>query len=123
MQTFCLRYPNVDFIDVVNEPLHEVPLYAGDLGGNGTTGWDWVITAFQYARQYCPNAKLLLNDYNIIAYDVSTTKYLEIVNLLKARNLIDGIGIQCHSLEGAGTTPILKNLYRLAETGLAVYVS
>ena len=93
------------------------------MGGNGTTGWDWVITSFQYARQYCPNAKLLLNDYNIVAFDTSTTKYLEIINLLKARNLIDGIGIQCHQLEGAGLIPILKNLYRLSDTGLPVYVS
>jgi endo-1,4-beta-xylanase len=103
--------------------LHEVPDYATDLGGNGTTGWDWVITSFEYARQYCPNAKLLLNDYNIVAFDTSTTKYLEIINLLKARNLIDGIGIQCHQLEGAGIIPILKNLYRLSDTGLPVYVS
>lgn len=46
MQTFCQRYPNVDFIDVVNEPLHTRPVYADDLGGNGTTGWDWVIKSF-----------------------------------------------------------------------------
>lgn len=69
MQTFCQRYPNVDLIDVVNEPLHTRPAYADDLGGNGTTGWDWVIKSFEYARQYCPNAKLLINDYNIVAYE------------------------------------------------------
>jgi endo-1,4-beta-xylanase len=98
MQTYCQRYPNTDFIDVVNEPLHEVPLYAGDLGGNGTTGWDWVINSFKLARQYCPNIKLLLNDYNIVAFESSTTKYLEIIKLLQARGYIDGIGIQCHQL-------------------------
>ncbi|MDF3019602.1 MAG: xynB 3 [Steroidobacteraceae bacterium] len=54
------RYPDIDQIEVVNEPLHDPPRgatngnYIEALGGNGTTGWDWVITSFQLARQYFP---------------------------------------------------------------------
>src|SRR5262249_23470714 len=57
IKLYCERYPETDFIDVVNEPLHAVPDYAAALGGTGTTGWDWVIWSFEKARAHCPNAK------------------------------------------------------------------
>jgi endo-1,4-beta-xylanase len=121
------RYPEMDMVDVVNEPLigHNPAPYRAALGGNGATGWDWVIWAFQKARDYMPNAKLLLNDYGIINDNNATTSYLKIINLLKDRNLIDGIGVQGHrfELESADTTVMRKNLDRLAATGLPVYIS
>lgn len=121
------RYPRMTMIDVVNEPLagHNPAPYRAALGGSGTTGWDWVIWAFQKARQYMPSTKLLLNEYGIINDNSSTTSYLQIINLLKARNLIDGIGVQGHrfELEGADTTTMKNNLDRLAATGLPIYIS
>jgi endo-1,4-beta-xylanase len=99
--------------------------YKNALGGNGTTGWDWVIRAFTLARQYLPNAKLLLNDFGIINDNGATTGYLQIINLLKDRSLIDGIGVQGHrfELEGVDTNMMKGNLSRLAATGLPVYIS
>ncbi len=130
------RYPLIDMIDVVNEPLngHNPPdgggtparaNYKNALGGNGTTGWDWVINSFSLARKYLPNAKLLINDYGIINDNNATTSYLQIINLLKDRGLIDGIGVQGHrfELEGADTSTLKSNLDRLAATGLPVYIS
>jgi GH35 family endo-1,4-beta-xylanase len=122
------RYPHMSLIDVVNEPLpgHNQAPYRNALGGAGTTGWDWVITAFRWARQYCaPGVKLLLNDFGIINSNSNTDAYLVIINLLKARGLIDGIGVQGHrfELEGTSTTVIKQNLDRLAATGLPVYIS
>jgi endo-1,4-beta-xylanase len=128
------RYPNIDMVDVVNEPLtgHNPPdglqgraNYKNALGGNGTTGWDWVIKSFELARKYMPNAKLLINDYNIINSNTATTSYLQIINLLKDRGLIDGIGVQGHrfSLENVDTNTVKGNLQRLGATGLPVYVS
>ena len=128
------RYPNIDMIDVVNEAMagHNPPdgisgraNYKNALGGNGATGWDWVIRAFTLARQYLPNAKLLLNDYGIINDNGSTTSYLGIINLLKDRGLIDGIGVQGHrfELENVDTNIIRGNLTRLAATGLPIYIS
>ncbi len=130
------RYPAIDMIDVVNEPLsgHNPPdgggsparaNYKNALGGNGITGWDWVIWAFQKARLYMPNTKLLLNEYDIIEDNSATTSYLEIINLLKNRGLIDGIGVQGHhmELENADTNVMKVNLDRLAATGLPVYIS
>ena len=121
------RYPKIDMVDVVNEPLpgHAPAPYAPALGGAGATGWDWVIWAFQKAREYMPNAKLILNDYNILNSNTNTTALLQIVNLLKDRNLIDGIGIQGHrfELESADTAMIRSNLDRLWATGIPIYIS
>lgn len=128
------RYPKIDMIDVVNEPLygHNPPdglngraNYKKALGGNGKTGWDWVIKSFELARKYLPNTKLLLNDYGIINDNTATTNYLQIINLLKERALIDGIGVQGHrfELENADTNTLKYNLDRLAATGLPIYIS
>jgi len=124
------RYPEMDMVDVVNEPLHAPPAYAQALGGNGETGWDWIITSFELARQYCPaQAKLILNEYNILQSNLETDKYLEIINLLKERGLIDAIGIQGHYFEfkGDGYTysidVIKNNLDHLADAGLPIYIT
>jgi endo-1,4-beta-xylanase len=123
IKSYCEKYPETDFIDVVNEPLHAVPGYRNALGGAGTTGWDWVIWTFEKARQYCPNAKLHLNDYGIINNTGATTAYLTIINLLKERNLIDGIGEQGHGFETAAIGTLTSNLQRLADTGLPIYIT
>ncbi|MFZ0453758.1 MAG: endo-1,4-beta-xylanase [Ignavibacteriaceae bacterium] len=128
------RYPNTDMIDVVNEPLngHNPPdggngraNYKNALGGNGATGWDWVIKSFELARKYLPNTKLLLNDYGIINSNSATTSYLQIINLLNDRGLIDGIGVQGHrfALESADTNTLKNNLAKLGATGLPVYIT
>lgn len=123
MQLAAERYPNSHMVDVVNEPLHAVPSYSAALGGAGATGWDWVIKSFELARKYFPNAELLLNDYNIEAIDSATTDYLQIINLLNERGLIDGIGLQAHFLERAELPVIAANLDRLAATGLPIYIA
>jgi endo-1,4-beta-xylanase len=128
------RYPHIDMIDVVNEPLtgHNPPdgvggnaNYEKALGGKGSTGWDWVIKAFTLARNYLPGVKLLLNDFGIINDIAATTTYLQIIALLKQQGLIDGIGVQCHrfEIESADTTLMKNNLDRLAATGLPIYIS
>jgi endo-1,4-beta-xylanase len=129
------RYPKIDMVDVVNEPniTHNPPdggngraNYIKALGGTGTTGWDWVINAFKLARKYMPpTTKLLVNDYGIINDNAATYIYLQLINLLKAQNLIDGIGVQGHrfELESADTAVLTYNLNRLGATGLPVYIS
>jgi GH35 family endo-1,4-beta-xylanase len=118
------RYPNIAMIDVVNEPLHTPPPYAAALGGAGTTGWDWVVTAYQLARQYFPNSELLINDYFTLALPSITQQYLSLVNLLQGQGLIDGIGEQGHFYEKSpDLTTIQTNLNSLTATGLPVYIS
>jgi endo-1,4-beta-xylanase len=110
--------------DVVNEPLHAKPDYRGGLGGDGSTGWDWVITVFEMARQYCSGI-LLINDYGIVNDPGATNNYLTIINLLKNRGLVDGIGVQshCFNIDSASASTIQSNLNTLANTGLPIYSS
>lgn len=128
------RYPDLDQVDVVNEPIasHNPPdglngraNYKNALGGNGTTGWDWVIWSFQKARQYIPQAELILNDYGIINSNSATDTYLQIINLLKDRGIIDGIGVQGHrfEFESADTTVLKNNMTKLGATGLPLYIT
>jgi endo-1,4-beta-xylanase len=128
------RYPGIDLVDVVNEPLlnHNRPdgtggnaNYINALGGLGKTGWDWVITAFTLARKYLPNAKLLINDFNIINSSDATYTYSYVINLLKSKGLIDGIGVQAHNfeIENTNVTTLTTNLNTLAATGLPIYLS
>lgn len=120
------RYPEMDFVDVVNEPMpgHSQPSYKEALGGDGVTGWDWVIWAFQKARQYMPNAKLILNEYNVIN-GYSLTSVIELVDTLKVRGLIDGVGVQGHrdQWENVALATLKSNLNTLAATGVPIYIS
>lgn len=128
------RYPDLDFVEVVNEPLQHPPSdkrkdgggYIDALGGNGASGWDWIITAFHMARERFPHAKLLINDYDITHSDSNTRRYREIIELLQKDHLIDGIGLQEHAFE-TGTDVAMSvhraNLDRLAATGLPIYVT
>ena len=125
MQLACTRYPNTWGIDVVNEPIKTPLPWKAALGGDGATGWDWVITSFQLARQYCPNAKLLINEYGTENDPPVRNTYKTIINLLKTRGLIDGIGIQAHyfnidNMNRAAVTTMLNDYATLA---LDVYVS
>jgi endo-1,4-beta-xylanase len=128
------RYPDMDFVDVVNEPLHAYTNsadwpYAAKikdaLGGNGSTGWDWVIRAFEMARQYMPNAKLHLLDYNLLRSSTNANTIIQIVNLLQERNLIDGVCEQAHRMfiEDVTSETIKSNLNLLATTGLPIYIN
>jgi endo-1,4-beta-xylanase len=124
-QAVAAKYSSLDYIDVVNEPLHAKPSYRNALGGDGSTGWDWVIKAFQMARQYFPNSKLLINDYGIISDPNATSQYVTIINLLKSRGLVDGIGIQCHyfNMDNVSTGTMTSVLNTLKGTGFPIYVS
>ncbi len=117
------RYPDIDLIDVVNEPLHAPPVYAEALGGDGETGWDWVVWCFEKAREYFPNAILILNDYNVLNYTSTCESFLEIIEILQEHDLIDAIGCQGHSLESINFSTIQTNLEMLAATGLDIYIS
>lgn len=119
------RFPETEFIDVVNEPLTTACPFKNALGGDGETGWDWVVTSFELARKYCPNSKLLINEYAVENNVGSAAKYLKIVKTLQEKNLIDGIGLQshCFNIQGTPVTTIKKCLDTLASSGLPLYSS
>ncbi|MBD3343940.1 MAG: hypothetical protein GF401_02620, partial [Chitinivibrionales bacterium] len=113
----------VDMIDVVNEPIHQKPSYRSGLGGDGTTGWDWVIWSFKKARQYAPDATLLINEYDVLKSDNILSQYKDVIQLLVDSNLVDGIGVQGHFLEGQSASALKRRLDSLAVFGLPIYVS
>ncbi|TPV61107.1 hypothetical protein FJ444_05710 [Aestuariibacter sp. GS-14] len=124
------RYPELDMIEVVNEPINDAPFGAGNgnyaeaLGGSGDTGWDWIIRSFELARSYFPNSQLLLNEYGLLNSPERATEYAGIIALLKARNLIDGVGIQAHAFSTTGSAQsIASNLQIIADTGVPVYIT
>ncbi|MCB0277787.1 MAG: endo-1,4-beta-xylanase, partial [Calditrichaeota bacterium] len=132
-QAVANRYPDIDYLEVVNEPLHDPPdgrgngNYINALGGYNNlygTGHDWIIRAFELARQYFPDStKLMINDYSIINDNNATTQYLNIINSLVSRDLIDGIGVQGHAFSTRGSVnTMVSNLTRLGNTGLPIQI-
>jgi endo-1,4-beta-xylanase len=125
------RYPDMDQIEVVNEPLHDPPDdaadggYIGALGGTGETGWDWVIEAFRMADAVFPDTTLLMiNEYSVTNDATSAARYLEIIRLLQQDTLVDAIGFQGHWFsQNASSETILRNIDSLATTGLPIYVT
>ncbi|MCL6589608.1 MAG: endo-1,4-beta-xylanase [Firmicutes bacterium] len=114
------------FVDVVNEPLHAVPSYSGVLGGSGSTGWDWVVKAFEYAHNAFPSsAQLCLNDYGIISDTNAANNYKNIANIVKSRGYLDGIGIQCHqfNMDNVSTNTMRSVLSILDGVGVPIYVT
>jgi endo-1,4-beta-xylanase len=125
MKAFCERYPETKLIDVVNEPPpHTTPGYIGGMGGAGTSGYDWIVNAFKWAREACPNAILILNDYNTIEYQNDNSHFIDIVNKVKAAGApIDAIGAQAHAAHSMQTSTVKGYLDKLAATGLPVYIT
>jgi len=61
-----------------------------------TVGRDFIVKAFEYARKYAPaDCKLFYNDYNEYE-DRKCDFIIEILTELKAKGLVDGMGMQSH---------------------------
>lgn len=120
MRLFCERYPDVDMIDVVNEPDHKTPSYASALG-SGRNDHGWVVWSFEKAREHCPNAILILNDYNVLRWD--TDNFVSIANKVASRGLLDAIGAQAHGLEDITFGELQANFEKVASVGVPIYIS
>jgi endo-1,4-beta-xylanase len=144
MAAVAARYPKIDFIDVVNEPINTPPTGLVTIGSpttptgtpdptgggyinalGGAAGNAWIVKSFQLARQYFPNSKLMINEYSVENSTTRATTYAAIINQLKALNLIDGVGMQGHAFSTAGQSAatINANVALLAATGVPLYVT
>ena len=101
MTQFCKRYPDVAVIDVVNEPPpHTTPSYATAIGGGTNGDWAWITNSFKWAREACPNAVLVLNDFNNLEWDTDNKHFIDIVTTIKNNGApLDAIGCQAHDLD------------------------
>ncbi len=125
MTQFCQRYPNTAVIDVVNEPLHTTPAYRDGIGGAGSSGWDWIANALKWAREACPNAVLLVNEYNTIEYSSENGRIISLVNAVKkAGGPIDAVGCQGHDVAKVSVSTITNYANSIiSQTGLPIYIT
>jgi len=125
MKAFCDRYPKVAMIDVFNESLHNSPAYKEGIGGAGTSGYDWIANSFKWAREACPNAVLLYNDYNTIEYSNENNGVIKLVNAIKGAGApIDGVGCQAHDIGLVSAKTVLDFTQNIiTKTGLPVYIT
>lgn len=97
--TYCQdKYPGVVYAwDVVNEAMGDDGGYRTESSWYETYGDESYITdAFTFARKYAdPEVKLFYNDYN--EYTVMKRDLIaELLKELRAKNLVDGMGMQSH---------------------------
>ena len=93
------RYPDLPMIDVVNEAVkgHQPVPFRAALGGEGQTGYDWIIRAFEMAHERWPDAILIYNDYNTFRWQKD--EFIQLVRTLRdAGAPIDAYGCQSHEL-------------------------
>ena len=143
----------LEYLEVVNEALNDPPNNEGPNASDAASGnylnalkslntelgtapgeYDWIVNSFKLARKYFPcETKLVLNDYAIENETPKTLRYAEIINLLKADNLIDVAGMQGHSFSTRKYSPnqtfeehtaLLKaNLETIASTKIPIMIT
>jgi GH35 family endo-1,4-beta-xylanase len=115
---YCARYPNTPLINVVYNAMpghYSTGVFAKGLGP------DWVVQSFKWAREYCPNSVLILEDYSLLTTD--TDQFIEWATPIITSGFVDAIGAQAHQLEEVSTQTIAANLDKLASLGLPIYIS
>jgi len=113
-------------IDVVNEaaPGHAPAPFAAALGGNGTSGYEWILKSLRMARERWPNAILVYNDYNNLEQSSTLDWTVKLAAAAKAAGApLDAIGCQAHGLSGMNGTTLKSNLDKMAATGLPIFIS
>jgi GH35 family endo-1,4-beta-xylanase len=132
-------------IDVLNEPVNTA--MPGNMKAALTAGYKaepanakdinnqygWVIWGFQLARKYFPDAVLLINEYNVeMNWNNCRQPYIDMANAVKnapnltdgRKNLIDGVGLQCHGIENltaANFKACIDEIWN--KTGLNVHIT
>ena len=109
------HFPELPIIDVVNEAVsghqNDTPLIKEALGGDGKTGYDWIIKAFEMAHERWPDAILIYNDFNTFQWN--TDEFIDLVKTIRdAGAPIDAYGCQSHdmlSYDGKNVAPTFKS--------------
>jgi GH35 family endo-1,4-beta-xylanase len=104
--------------------------------GTTPSDYDYVINAFKLAREiFGCDAKLVINDYAVENIADIMATYKGVVDLLKADNLVDAVGMQLHTFNtqlyvpytaaniAAHTAGLEANLATIASTGLPIMIT
>lgn len=86
---------------------------------------NYVLKAFQYAKQANPNVLRFINDYNLEYSRVKTDSLVALVNFINKNGalLVDGIGTQMHISVNSNKDNIDYSFKALAATGLKIKIS
>jgi len=103
--------------DVWNEPIHQ-PFFFDKCG------WQIMDSAFVWAHRADPDAKLYINEYNVVAGEETDVYYSIVKGMLERGIPVHGIGVQCHF----GIRPVIpalikERLDKLATLGLPIKVT
>jgi len=120
------RYPDADMIDVVNEAVQGhapgIQYWKEALGGNGVTGYDWIIKAFKMARERWPKAMLVYNDYNELTWQ--RTEFIALMKEIKKSGYVDAMGFQAHGWETMDAATLKTRLETCHnDVGLPIVIS
>ena len=110
------HYPDLPVIDVVNEAIssHAPAPYKAALGGDGKTGYDWIIKAFEMAHERWPDAILVYNDYNTFQWN--TDQFIALVRTIRdAGAPVDAYGCQSHDLTGCSANTLKASMKKLQD--------
>ena len=103
--------------DVLNEPTH-----ANYLQGIVGDSIDW--NCFKWAHEADPDAKLYVNDYNIIEYQDQTNNFVALVKkMLQNGAPVTVIGSQCHIGSSVDLTNFKTRFDQLGQFGIPVKIT
>lgn len=116
VRAFMNRYKNdIWAYELINEPI-SAPME--DLFGS-----DYVSYFYGLARTLDSHTKLFVNEYGVEISGPKNKAYYKLISSLKKSDLVDGIGIEGHSLENVNVNsmdPAFRNLEKL---GLPLYIT
>ena len=118
IRDYCARYPNTPMIDVIYNAMPR--LGVSRVFENGL-GPDWAVQSFKWAREYCPNSVLILEEHSLLTTDAD--RFIEWATPIIASGFVDAIGASARALEEVGPETIEANLNKLASLGLPIYIS
>ena len=115
---------DVDFWDVVNEPISETNGMRDNLWFQAM-GESYIDIAFRQARELDPTATLVLNEFDIGFAGRKFDDLLALVDRLLAREVpIDAIGFQMHVFSSFDQfDEFAVNMAAIAERGLDIHVT
>lgn len=125
LRAVAQRYPGIERINVVNEPLQ---VSSGELVANQylrALGPDYIAEAFRRADRIAPDVELFLNE-NLVEYNpAKADAYLALIEGLVDRGVpIDGVGLQTHLFLGEPDWQLMARVMRrISDLGLAVSIT
>jgi endo-1,4-beta-xylanase len=147
------KFPDLEYIDVVNEAIwsgdnyhsgygkpatgaegistddtecggsYIIEALGGDSIVNGKHQYNFITNAFKMARERWPKAVLIYNDYNTLSWQM--TEGIELVQtILKNGAPVDAYGQQAHDCKGMSKSDFESRLTKIhQETGLPLLIS